>query len=127
MSARGTTNRNDRGSSEERRRRKAWLLETFRANVDAYPSSYGLREQSIRGVPLGQGVPACRCYRCGDLLTLETLTVDRRVPKALGGTYRRDNIRPACGTCNSETGVDLRCQLNGETRRETRRARRRAA
>jgi hypothetical protein len=47
---------------------------------------------------------ACRCYRCGALLTVETVTVDRIKPGCQGGTYRRDNIRPACGPCNSETG-----------------------
>lgn len=46
----------------------------------------------------------CRCYRCGHLLTLETMTVDRIVPGCQGGTYRRTNIRPACSGCNSTTG-----------------------
>lgn len=53
-------------------------------------------------------VPACRCYRCGDLLTADTVTVDRIIPGCKGGTYRRNNIRPACGSCNSETGGSLR-------------------
>lgn len=48
--------------------------------------------------------PACRCYRCGVLLTEKTVTVDRIRPGCQGGTYRRDNIRPACGACNSSTG-----------------------
>lgn len=77
---RGTTNRNQRGGSAERRRRKQWLLDEF-----------------------GDGLIA-KCYRCGWIVTFETLTVDRIVPGAHGGTYRRDNIRPACGRCNSETG-----------------------
>lgn len=51
---------------------------------------------------------ACRCYRCGTLLTVDTVTVDRIKPGCKGGTYRRDNIRPACGPCNSETGGGLR-------------------
>lgn len=53
-------------------------------------------------------VPACRCYRCGVLLTVDTVTVDRIIPGAKGGTYRRSNIRPACGPCNSETGGAVR-------------------
>jgi hypothetical protein len=102
---RGTTNRNDRGSSYSRRRRREWLVETYRANVDVV---------IIPGLPAQLGgsepytVPACRCYRCGCLLTVETVTVDRIIPGCLGGTYKRNNIRPACGTCNSSTGGSLR-------------------
>ncbi|WP_414637551.1 HNH endonuclease [Amycolatopsis sp.] len=80
---RGTSNRNARGSSTDRRRRRAWLLVRF-----------------------GDGRKA-PCYRCGRLLTERTITVDRVTPGAEGGTYRRDNIRPACGRCNSETGGQL--------------------
>lgn len=77
---RGTSNSNARGSSRDRRARKVYLLAT-----------YGDGDQ-------------CWCYRCGVMLTFGTLTVDRKIPGALGGTYRRENIRPACGPCNSETG-----------------------
>ena len=76
----------------------------------------------------------CRCYRCGCLLYnpddypesdatpasaeadlwreapplfMKPLTVDRIIPGCQGGTYRRNNIRPACATCNSETGGAL--------------------
>jgi hypothetical protein len=86
---RGTTNGNARGSSYTRRRRRAWLVETFRADVDMLE-------------------PACRCYRCGKLLTVDTVTVDRIIPGAHGGRYVRGNIRPACGPCNSETGGAIR-------------------
>ncbi|MEU7814084.1 HNH endonuclease [Pseudonocardia sp. NPDC049154] len=89
MTYRGTTNRNARGSSYNRRTRRAWLLSTF-----------------------GDGETA-PCYRCGTELDDSTLTVDRKIPGCEGGTYRRDNIRPACGSCNSETGG----QLGGERRR----------
>ena len=34
-------------------------------------------------------------------------TVDRIVPGCKGGTYRRNNIRPACGKCNSIEGNKL--------------------
>lgn len=80
---RGTSNSNARGSSEDRRRRRAWLLSNF-----------------------GDG-RSVRCYRCPQRLTDGTLTVDRIVPGVEGGTYRRDNIRPACAGCNSETGGRL--------------------
>ena len=80
---RGTTNRNDRGSSYDRARRRSWLLNTF-----------------------GNGHTA-PCYRCGLALTNSTITVDRIMPGCKGGTYRRDNIRPACALCNSQTGGRL--------------------
>lgn len=114
--ARGTTNGNRRGSSYSRAARRAWLVETYRANVDLLfidlsgngprPDDWISRIRVVE-VPVGLGVPACRCYRCGVLLTVETVSVDRIVPGCKGGTYRRDNIRPACGTCNSETGGKL--------------------
>lgn len=118
---RGATNGNRRGSSETRRRRRAWLVQTYRANVDALripalqlnpPGTFPIAVQvdaTVEAPPGAEGaVRACRCYRCGDLLTEDTVTVDRIIPGCKGGTYRRDNIRPACGPCNSETGGGLR-------------------
>jgi hypothetical protein len=87
---RGTTNRNARGSADARRRRREWLVTTYRADVDA------------------AGEPACRCYRCGVLLTVDTVSADRIKPGCQGGTYRRSNIRPACVSCNSITGGAVR-------------------
>lgn len=118
MTKRGTSNGNSSGSAENRRRRKRWLIETYRANVDASVArdedgcvydvqEYNPRLDSCTGYTSGPN-PACRCYRCGDLLVFETVTVDRIIPGCQGGTYRRNNIRPACGKCNSETGGALR-------------------
>ena len=84
MSARGTTNRNDRGSAKSRRERKVWMLGEF-----------------------GDG-ETCPCHYCGLALTLATLTVDRILPGILGGRYVRANIRPACMGCNSRRGTMLR-------------------
>ena len=109
---RGTSNGNAAGSSEARRRRKAWLLETYRANVDVFSGARGSTcfwdKDGVLAAPLGEGDPACRCYRCGVLLIIEVMTVDRIVPGCKGGTYRRTNIRPACGPCNSKTGGGTR-------------------
>lgn len=81
---RGTSNTNDRGNAETRRRRKAWLLEQF-----------------------GNGKRA-RCATCPAWLTFETITVDRwPLAGCEGGTYRRGNIRPMCGPCNSRSGSYL--------------------
>ena len=121
-STRGTSNRNERGSAETRRRRRAWLVETYRADCDLLVVTYvdgRVDEPDLFVIPAEQllacsqvasvePVPSCRCYRCGRLLTVDTVTVDRIVPGCKGGTYRRDNIRPACGPCNSETGGALR-------------------
>ena len=107
--ARGTTNTNDRDNSRDRRRRRFWLVSTFRANVDLRVDidMFTLAEVEHE-VPRGQGEPACRCYRCGVLLTVDTVTADRRVPGVEGGTYwDKGNLRPACGPCNSETGGAL--------------------
>lgn len=83
LAKRGTTNRNARGGSEDRRRRKQYLLDEH-----------------------GDG-KKCACHKCEIMLTFETITVDRIIPGCDGGTYRRDNIRPACGTCNSSDGGKL--------------------
>lgn len=104
---RGTTNGNARGGSDDRRRRREWLVQTYRANEDVRVLELYHGSLAV-GVNIGDGEPACRCYRCGLLLTADTLTVDRIVPGCQGGTYARSNIRPACGTCNSSTGATTR-------------------
>lgn len=103
---RGTSNTNVRGSAESRRRRREWLVQTYRADVDAVELMDGSLFP-MTGEPHGSGVAVCRCYRCGDLLSTNSVTVDRIIPGCQGGTYRRNNIRPACGGCNSETGGAL--------------------
>lgn len=83
---RGTTNRNARGGSPERRRRREWLVATYGDGefVDC----------SLRAVP-----------DCWVAMTKWTVSADRwPVPGAEGGTYRRGNIRPACPPCQSSTG-----------------------
>lgn len=107
---RGTTNRNDRGGSPARRRRREWLVATYRANRNVTVIVMRDGGQLLVDVDLDTegSFPACRCYRCGQLLTEDTVTVDRIIPGCQGGTYRRDNIRPACGPCNSLTGGAVR-------------------
>lgn len=92
---RGASNSNDRGSAEQRRRRKAWLLATR-----------------------GDG-KTCECYRCHVVLFWSTLEVDRAIPGALGGTYSRDNIRPVCGPCNKITGNAVARMLRDRVRKPT--------
>ena len=86
MSERGTTNGNVRGNTTERARRRQWLLDTF-----------------------GDGVTAMCAFECGTELTIETITVDRYpIPGCQGGTYAKENIRPACAADNSRHGGGLR-------------------
>lgn len=130
---RGTTNRNERGSSYTRLERREWLVETYRADTDVlvdverigftlYPLPGNLLEvdcAEILNLATRFGLEpkaACRCYRCGCLLTVDTVTSDRIKAGIEGGKYgtpKRDrregrtNVRPACGTCNSQTGAYL--------------------
>lgn len=127
---RGTTNRNDRGNTEDRRRRREWLVETYRADRHLIRVAYAdgrvevddyvippEKLMAFEAVVLAEAVLACRCYRCGSLLTVDTVTVDRIIPGCKGGTYRRNNIRPACAGCNSETGGAMACLPKKGSRR----------
>lgn len=131
--SRGTTNTNVRDNTTDRARRRAYLVATYRANVDGAlvkhpaielpylitpdnPPVKGwtlqqmlddLAEHMPEVVVLDACVPLCRCYRCGDLLTVDSVSADRIVPGIQGGTYRRENIRPACDACQSITGALL--------------------
>lgn len=83
--SRGCSNTNSRGNSQARRRRRQWLLDTF-----------------------GDGTSAA-CWLavpdvCAGPVTFETVSVERVTPGHAGGTYRRDNIRPACSPCQSNQG-----------------------
>lgn len=62
-----------RGNSKDRARRKMWMLEQW-----------------------GDG-RTCPCVHCGTTLAYATVEADRIVP---GGSYRRDNVQPACRECN---------------------------
>lgn len=113
--SRGTSNGNVNGNSEDRRRRRQYLVDTYRANEDSAIAGIG-ENAVVVGVPLGSGTPSCRCYRCGTLLTVDTVTADRIKPGCQGGTYRRENIRPACSDCNSKTGGQTRVDPKKDTR-----------
>lgn len=80
MNRRGTTNTNSRGNTRDRLARKLFLLTKF-----------------------GDGV-RCACWECGTLVALATIVVDRIIPGAEGGTYRRNNIRPHCSICSQRQG-----------------------
>ena len=131
----GTVNGGDRGNTEDRRRRREWLVATYQADEvvvyiwdvangadpDGPPtwttSSFhgpGLVRLQTSWGRIAKWVPACRCYRCGTLLTADTVTPDRIIPGCLGGTYRRNNIRPACQRCQSITGNQIKRTVRGK-------------
>jgi hypothetical protein len=98
---RGTSNRNARGNTVDRLARRKWLVKTFAADVTPWT---GATYDPDTDAELGY----CRCFRCGKLLNVETVTADRIVPGCKGGTYRRNNIRPACMGCNRAIGARVR-------------------
>lgn len=75
-----------RGSAEDRRRRKTWMLWHF-----------------------GDG-ESCQCVHCNKRLTRETLEADRIIP---GGGYGRKNIQPSCRACNLMRADDPTWKLFG--------------
>jgi len=66
-----------RGNSAARRARKGYLLTKF-----------------------GNGVLVSCIYGCGRVLDSATVEADRIIPGSEGGSYRRDNVIPACRACN---------------------------
>jgi 5-methylcytosine-specific restriction endonuclease McrA len=62
-----------RGSAGDRAKRKLWMLKTW-----------------------GDGFK-CPCVHCKAELDYDTVEADRIVP---GGSYRRENVQPACRSCN---------------------------
>jgi hypothetical protein len=92
---RGTTNRNARGSSYNRAARRQYLMATFGDGefVDCH----------LKAIP-----------ECWVAMSVWTVSADRILPGALGGTYRRNNIRPACPPCQSHTGGKLGAALKAE-------------
>ena len=93
MSSRaGRTNRNERGSSYDRRARRKWLVSPA--------AGFG-----------GDGVKV-PCWECGVMLTEDNVIPDRIVPGSEGGTYRRSNIRgPHCITCSCRQGQRMTAEL----------------
>jgi hypothetical protein len=87
----GTDDQSPRPSSE------AVLIENWRADRDVV--LIALRDGQHLAVDVNPGTegaqPACRCYRCGTLLTADTVKVSRVRPGA-------GQIRPACEACNGE-------------------------
>lgn len=116
--SRSTSNKHVAGGPTTRRKRHERLVQEFRADLDAVVLDGRVIGAAKPGANVeGQHTiePACRCYRCGALLTADTVTADRIVPGCEGGEYTEANERPACGGCNSTMGGRL-----GAARRKAR-------
>jgi hypothetical protein len=134
VSRRGTTNTNARGNNTQRKRRREAMVQNWRADLSVIQVKFnhtGRGEEWIAKSAEDQAavlerldtdtsftliavVPACRCWRCGKLLTADTVTIDRwPVPGIDGGKYTANNTRPACATCNPTTGATVRKGISG--------------
>lgn len=74
-------NGGDRGSAEERRYRKSWLLRRFGNGIEA--------PCLLRISPM-----------CERKVSWATMNIDRLICGIAGGTYAHGNIIPACWPCN---------------------------
>lgn len=84
--SRSITGNDKRGSSYDRRARRAWLLTPA--------AGWGGD---------GEKVP-CSEPGCGAMVNARTMYVDRIIPGEQGGTYRRNNIKPHCASCSHRQG-----------------------
>lgn len=92
----GRSNRNERGSSYDRRARRRWLVSAA--------AGFG-----------GDGTKV-PCWECGAMLTEDNVIPDRLVPGELGGTYRRSNIRgPHCLSCSCRQGAARTAEIRRGT------------
>lgn len=75
-----------RGNKQDRARRRTWLLATFDQDLGPHQARCHLHISDA----------------CARIVTAATLTVDRIAP---GGSYRHENIRPACRACQNKQGA----------------------
>ena len=75
-----------RGNNRDRRRRRQWLLATFNPELGPDYAECALLLSDL----------------CHGVVDVNTVTVDRIKP---GGSYTRDNIRPACTPCQNLQGA----------------------
>jgi hypothetical protein len=86
---RGNTNKNLRGNTKQRRARRQYLVDTF---GDGTTVECHLRISHA-------------CAQSATILTVDDVTIDcHPIPRHEGGTYVRENIRPACMPCQRRQG-----------------------
>lgn len=83
-----------RGNSKDRAARKTWMLTS--------PQFH--RRPGTEGTNVN-------CTHCGRELNRQTVQADRIDP---AGTYKRENVQPACESCNIRRGNDTSWKYTGE-------------
>jgi len=61
---------------------------------------------------------AGRCFYCGRQIAPYEATVDHYIPRALGGSNRKENLKPACRPCNQAKGDKLPWEFTPPPRRQ---------
>lgn len=114
VATRGTTNGNARGSAADRRRRRAWMMGCYASNVEGFVRCYrcGALLYNPDDHPDWEGdvlvpIPPTADFPYSSAAYAKPLTVDRIIPGCKGGTYRQNNVRPACMYDNASTGSAL--------------------
>lgn len=67
----------------------------------------------------------CRCFYCGNGLSLDAMTLDHRIPRAQGGTNADTNLVACCRACNQAKGNRSEGEWAAMPRKERKRIRRR--
>lgn len=71
---------------------------------DARGSSISRRARKIKMIKVYGNGCTVECVWCSIALDFASLTIDRIIPGSEGGSYRWDNVQPACLHCNQERG-----------------------
>jgi 5-methylcytosine-specific restriction endonuclease McrA len=82
--------RNERGSAEDRRRRR------LRTTVEVFDGRWAIVEPGARVTCALRIDP-----RCPGTVTVETMHIDHIVPAVLGGRLVWGNYQPTCPHCNN--------------------------
>ncbi len=56
----------------------------------------------VEPVKVEDGVKYYQCHYCGSVLPKDKMTEDHKTPKSKGGKRNRDNLVPACNSCNNK-------------------------
>lgn len=65
------------------------------------------RQRSYLDVKIKMLKKCNKCHWCGLVLTIETATLDHRIPLSRGGLNNENNYVLACRDCNADRGNDL--------------------
>jgi len=77
-------------------------VEEWVSRVSALPVVREMVNEYLRSLVKGRKLEKGICYYCGRKVPREELTMDHKIPLALGGTSSRENIVPSCKECNTK-------------------------